>query len=82
MYAHIVEQGLADLNDFRPYLDIVEEQLVSPHAGYGLGVERILQFLVGSADIRTVSVQHTLSSMMGFAGELERSQAGANSPGF
>jgi asparaginyl-tRNA synthetase len=48
------EQG-GDLEDFRWYLDLVKSNKTNPHAGYGLGNERLLQYLLGSNDIRECS---------------------------
>jgi asparaginyl-tRNA synthetase len=82
MFAHITEQGLATLADFEPYLRIIEEGRTSPHAGYGIGLERVLQYLLRSNDIRTCSVPYDLSDRMGFTKVLATAQLGARSPGF
>jgi asparaginyl-tRNA synthetase len=82
MFTHIVEQGLATLRDFEPYLDVIRHGRTSPHAGYGIGLERVLQFLIGTTDIRTASVPYTLSGMMGFDDVLAAAQAGSRAPGF
>lgn len=42
------------VRDFDRYLDLVRSGL-PPHAGYGLGLERLLQFVLGTPDIRSVS---------------------------
>lgn len=82
MFQHITEQGLATINDFYPYLDLIKDGQTPPHAGYGIGLERVLQFIIGSADIRKASVSFYLSDMMGFTKALSASQAGSKAPGF
>lgn len=82
MFAHIKELQLATLDDFSAYLDVVREQRTSPHAGYGLGLERLLQFLTRNPDVRSASSTYRLSEMMGFASVLTQSQPGSSSPGF
>ncbi|MCG7754939.1 amino acid--tRNA ligase-related protein, partial [Flavihumibacter cheonanensis] len=46
------EQGL-NPNDYWWYLDLRRFGTV-PHAGFGLGLERVLQFVTGMANIRDV----------------------------
>ncbi|THV37619.1 amino acid--tRNA ligase-related protein [Glycomyces buryatensis] len=82
MFEHIVEQRLATLEDFVPYLEVVESGASGPHAGYGIGLERVLQFLIGSTDIREASVAYKLSAMMGFTDALASAQSGSRAPGF
>lgn len=82
MFAHITELGLATLDDFSAYLDIVRERRTSPHAGYGIGFERLLQFVTRGADVRSASSAFQLSEMMGFASVLSESQPGSRAPGF
>jgi asparaginyl-tRNA synthetase len=48
----IVAQGL-DLKDYWWYLDLRRYGTV-PHAGFGLGFERLVQFMTGMANIRDV----------------------------
>ena len=43
------------LGDFRWYLDLVKSGTTRPHAGYGIGNERLLQYVLGQEDIRTCS---------------------------
>lgn len=46
-----------DYNDFIWYIDdIIGKKLTNPHAGYGIGNERIIQFILGQKDIRTCSL--------------------------
>lgn len=82
MFAHITEQKLATLEDFRPYLDVIEGRRTSPHAGYGIGLERVLQFILGETDIRAASVPFALTTMMGFNKVLADAQSGSKAPGF
>jgi len=49
------------LNEFRWYLDLVSSGQTRPHAGYGIGNERVLQYLLGVADIRECSVFHHMA---------------------
>ncbi len=46
------EAGI-DLDDYRWYLDLRRYGTV-PHAGFGLGFERLVQFVSGMANIREV----------------------------
>lgn len=54
MYKLHVERG-GNYEDFTWYLDIMKKKSTFPHAGYGLGNERVYQFLLNSDDIRTCS---------------------------
>jgi asparaginyl-tRNA synthetase len=47
-------------NDFAAYLKLVRKGL-PPHAGYGLGLERLLQFVLGVPDIRRASAAYPTS---------------------
>ncbi len=42
-----------DLDDYRWYLDL-RRYGSAPHAGFGLGFERLVQFITGMANIRDV----------------------------
>ncbi|MEK9152644.1 MAG: amino acid--tRNA ligase-related protein [Patescibacteria group bacterium] len=55
MYRLHLERG-GTLNDFGWYLEIVRSGRTQPHAGYGIGNERVLQYLLGANDIRQVSI--------------------------
>ncbi|HSX17647.1 MAG TPA: amino acid--tRNA ligase-related protein [Patescibacteria group bacterium] len=51
--------------DFKWYLDIMEKQGTNPHAGYGMGNDRILQYILGESDIRNASVFSLLNMQTG-----------------
>lgn len=51
---HIARGGRYE--DFAWYLNIIKNQLTSPHAGYGIGNERVLQYVLGEKDIRNASL--------------------------
>lgn len=55
MYELHVKRG-GTYEDFGWYLDIIKNQLTQPHAGYGIGNERVLQYIFGEQDIRRVSL--------------------------
>jgi len=48
--------------DFRWYLDIIKQKRTNPHAGYGMGNERVLQYIFGESDIRNVSIFSLLNT--------------------
>jgi asparaginyl-tRNA synthetase len=54
------ERG-GELKDFRWYLDLVKSRTTRPHAGYGIGNERLLQYVLGQEDIRPCSTFHIMS---------------------
>jgi hypothetical protein len=55
MYRLHVSRG-GKYEDFAWYLNIIKNQLTNPHAGYGIGNERLLQYILGERDIRNVSL--------------------------
>lgn len=55
MYRLHLERG-GTYKDFQWYLKIIESQKTNPHAGYGIGNERVLQYIFAEADIRNVSL--------------------------
>jgi asparaginyl-tRNA synthetase len=55
MFEHLVKRG-GKYEDFVWYLDIIKEEISNPHAGYGIGNERVLQYIFGEGDIRNVSL--------------------------
>lgn len=50
MYKMLLERGKT-IEDFKWYLDIVKEHPIQ-HAGCGIGLNRVMQFILGSDDIR------------------------------
>lgn len=55
MFAQLSAAGQHTIRDFQPYLDMISSGRVQPHAGYGIGLERVLQFILVASDIRSVS---------------------------
>jgi asparaginyl-tRNA synthetase len=82
MFAHLQEQGLGSLADFEPYLETIRDGRTRPHAGYGIGLQRVIQYLLGSSDIRDSSVSYLLNRMTGFDRHLVSAQQGSRAPGF
>lgn len=64
MYQLHVKRG-GKYEDFKWYLDIIKNKLTLPHAGYGIGNERVLQYIFGENDIRNVSLFSLLASQTG-----------------
>lgn len=63
MYRRLQEKG-KDVGDFRWYMDLVRQNPVQ-HAGCGIGLNRVTQFLLGSADIRaTTAYPMNLESLL------------------
>jgi len=60
MFRLHTERG-GTLDEFRWYLDLVASGETKPHAGYGIGNERVLQYLLGQSDIRDCSVFHHMA---------------------
>ena len=60
MYRLHLERG-GKYKDFDWYLKIMKQKKTSPHAGYGIGNERVLQFIFGESDIRNVSLMSLLN---------------------
>lgn len=63
MMAILREQYGIGLSVFRPYLDLIRLGRTPPHAGYGLGLERLLQFIFRLSDIRQVSLPYRLTEL-------------------
>lgn len=55
MYQLHLQRG-GTLKDFEWYLNIIKSGQANPHAGYGIGNERVMQYLFGTSDIRKVSL--------------------------
>lgn len=60
---HLARGSVYD--DFKWYLDIMEKEATNPHAGYGIGNDRVLQFIFGTKDIRTTSLFSLLAQETG-----------------
>lgn len=61
MYRLHLQRG-GKYEDFAWYLDIIKNKASNPHAGYGLGNERMLQYIFGEKDIRRVSIFSLLNN--------------------
>ncbi len=51
MFKQLLDVG-RNINDFDWYLNSIKENKNCPHAGCGIGVERVLQFILARSDIR------------------------------
>lgn len=60
MYQLHTQRG-GTYDDFKWYLDIIKSKATYPHAGYGIGNERVLQYIFAEYDIRKVSIFSLLS---------------------
>lgn len=59
---HLHEQRGGKYEDFRWYTEgMILAQKTLPHAGYGIGNERIIQFILGAPDIRKCSLLYKLA---------------------
>lgn len=52
------EVGLEALRGFDEYFCLIEQGAIPPHGGYGIGLERVIQFVVGERDIRRISLPY------------------------
>ncbi len=64
MYRLHLKRG-GTYEDFRWYLDIMEREATNPHAGYGIGNDRVLQYVFGESDIRRASIFSLLNQQTG-----------------
>ncbi|MFA5994892.1 MAG: amino acid--tRNA ligase-related protein [Patescibacteria group bacterium] len=64
MYKLHRERG-GTYEDFKWYLTIMEQKLTNPHAGYGIGNDRIMQYILGLTDIRQASIFTLLNQQTG-----------------
>ncbi|MEK7571336.1 MAG: amino acid--tRNA ligase-related protein [Patescibacteria group bacterium] len=64
MYKLHLQRG-GKYEDFGWYLDIMKQKATNPHAGYGMGNDRVLQYIFGSNDIRTTSIFALLNKQTG-----------------
>ncbi len=75
MYKLHVERG-GKYEDFKWYLDIMKTESTQPHAGYGIGNDRVMQYVFGEFDIRNVSVFSLLNRQTGDWDKKRYGQAG------
>lgn len=61
MYKLHLQRG-GKYEDFAWYLNIIKNKASNPHAGYGLGNERVLQYIFGEKDIRRVATFSILNN--------------------
>jgi asparaginyl-tRNA synthetase len=64
MMRHMEAQGGQPRRDFDRYLAVVAAGKIPLHAGYGIGLERVLQFILCSPDIRDVSEAYQLRQQL------------------
>lgn len=64
MFKLHVQRG-GTYEDFKWYLDIMERKATNPHAGYGIGNDRIMQYILGTPDIRSASLFYMLNMQTG-----------------
>jgi asparaginyl-tRNA synthetase len=60
MFRTLQARGIGALEVFEPYLSLIRSNATPRHAGYGIGLERVLQFIAGSSDIRETSLAYRL----------------------
>lgn len=65
MYDLHIKRG-GSYSDFAWYLKIIKNKKTLPHAGYGIGNERILQFVFAESDIRNTSLFALLDRKSGY----------------
>lgn len=64
MYKLHLQRG-GTYEDFTWYLNIMEAEGTQPHAGYGIGNDRVMQYIFGDTDIRNVSLFSLLNRQTG-----------------
>jgi asparaginyl-tRNA synthetase len=75
MYELHIKRG-GKYEDFAWYLDIIKNKKTLPHAGYGIGNERVLQYIFAESDIRNVSLFSLLDKKSGCWNTKKYGQAG------
>jgi asparaginyl-tRNA synthetase len=61
---HVARGG--SYHDFKWYIDdIILAEKTYPHAGYGIGSERLIQYTLGLSDIRSSSILHLIAQETG-----------------
>jgi asparaginyl-tRNA synthetase len=61
MFKTLEERGIATLDAFEPYLELIRRGVTPQHAGYGIGLDRLLQFVARGDDIRDTSLAYRLA---------------------
>jgi asparaginyl-tRNA synthetase len=64
MYKLHLKRG-GTYKDFLWYLNIMKQKATMPHAGYGMGNDRVMQYILGEKDIRNISVFSQLNNQTG-----------------
>jgi asparaginyl-tRNA synthetase len=62
MWDALRARGVDAARAFAPYLRLIETGATPPHAGYGLGLDRLLQYIIGVNDIRSASATYRLAT--------------------
>ena len=75
MYRLHLKRG-GKYEDFKWYLDIMEKKATNPHAGYGMGNDRVLQYIFGEKDIRNIALFSLFNSQTGDWDKKRYGQAG------
>lgn len=78
MYRLHLKRG-GKYEDFKWYLDIMEKKATNPHAGYGMGNDRVLQYIFGEKDIRNIALFSLFNSQTGDWDKKRYGQAGVMS---
>ncbi len=55
MFEQLVKKG-RNISDFDWYFKSIVDSYVCPHSGCGIGVERVIQFILASDDIRNFTL--------------------------
>jgi len=79
MYKLHVARG-GKYEDFKWYLDIMEKESTHPHSGYGIGNDRVLQYIFGASDIRSTSLFSLFSLQTGDWNKARYGQAAVLTP--
>ena len=52
-------------SDFEWYLNMIKNKKINPHGGYGIGKERVIQYILGEKDIRNASIFWAINKQTG-----------------
>jgi asparaginyl-tRNA synthetase len=61
MFRALEARKVATLESFEPYLNLIRQKATPRHAGYGIGLDRLLQFIARTSDIRETSLAYRLA---------------------